>query len=91
MATSNRSEAAVGYSTMDGDTWGSTYLVDGKVYIGNEAGQVLVFKAGKEKKLLQTIQMAGDAPMVRATPVAANGVLYVLTENPTRMYAIGKK
>ncbi len=76
---------------MDGDTWGSPYVVDGKVYIGNEAGQVLIFKTGKEKKLLQTIQMAGDAPMVRATPTVANGVLYVLTENPTKMYAIGKK
>lgn len=76
---------------MGADTWSSPYFVDGKVYIGNEAGQVVVFKAGKEKKVLQTIQMAGDTPMVRVTPVAANGVLYVLSENPCRMYAIAKK
>ena len=55
------------------------------MYIGNEKGQVLIFKHGKTKKLVKTVQMAGK---VRATPVANNGVLYVMTENPCRLWAI---
>lgn len=70
---------------MDGVTWSSPYFVDGKVYMGNDKEQVLIFQHGKEKKLLGTIEMDG---MVRATPVAANGVLYVMTEN--KLYAITK-
>jgi outer membrane protein assembly factor BamB len=76
---------------MDGDTWGSPSFVDGKVFIGNEEGEVLVFKASKEKTLLQTIEMPGTPSQVRATPIVANGVLYILTENPCKMYAVQKK
>jgi outer membrane protein assembly factor BamB len=70
---------------MQADTWSSPYWVDGKVYIGNEAGRMLVFAHGKEKKLLQETQMKGK---IRATPVVANGVLYIITENPCRLHAI---
>jgi outer membrane protein assembly factor BamB len=76
---------------MDADTWSSPYCVDGKVYLGNELGQFLVFKAGKKKELLNTVEMATDsATMIRATPVAANGVLYVVSENPCKLYAIAE-
>lgn len=70
-------------------TWCSTYLVDDKVYIGNEDGMVLVFKHGKEKELLAEIDMGVDK--VRTTAVAANGTLYLMTENPTKLLAISKK
>jgi outer membrane protein assembly factor BamB len=70
---------------MQADTWSSPYWVDGKVYIGNEAGRMLVFAHGKEKKQLQEIQMKGK---IRATPVVVNGVMYVITENPCRLHAI---
>ncbi len=73
---------------MRADTWSSPYWVDGHVYLGNEAGKILVFAHGKEKKLVSTIQMKGK---VRATPVAVNGVLYVITENPCKLWAISKK
>jgi outer membrane protein assembly factor BamB len=73
---------------MKSDTWSSTYWVDGKIYIGNEKGKMLIFQAGKEKKLLAEIDMKGK---VRATPVAVNGVLYVMTENPCKLYAIANK
>jgi outer membrane protein assembly factor BamB len=63
--------------------WSSSYWVDGKVYVGNDNGELLVFAHGKEKKLLSTMNMEGK---IRATPVAANGVLYVMTEN--KLYAI---
>jgi outer membrane protein assembly factor BamB len=71
------------------DCWCSPYWVDGKVYIGNEAGEVLIFQHGKEKKLLKTIETG--ASYVRATPVAVNGIFYLMTENPTRLYAIAAK
>ena len=71
---------------MEADTWSSPYWVDGKIYLGNENGEMLIFEHGKKKKLLNKIQMAN---MIRATPVAANGVLFVVTEGPCELYAIG--
>ncbi len=73
---------------MKADTWSSPYWVDGKVYIGNENGLMYIFQHGKEKKLLETVQMKGK---IRATPVVANGVLYVITENPCRLWAIAAR
>jgi outer membrane protein assembly factor BamB len=70
---------------MKGNTWSSPYWVDGHVYIGNEKGEVHIFKHGKKMELVKKIQMTG---LVRATPVALNGVLYVVTENPCRLWAI---
>jgi len=71
---------------MGAATWSSPYWVDGKIYMGNDNGQVLIFAHGKEKKILGEIDMQGK---VRATPVAANGVLYIMTEN--KLYAIAAK
>jgi outer membrane protein assembly factor BamB len=69
------------------DTWCSTYWVDGKIYFGNDAGQVFIFEHGRKAKLVgQPIDVEGK---VRATPVVANGVLYIVTEN--KMYAIKAK
>lgn len=69
-----------------GQTWSSPYWADNKVYLGNDAGSLFVFAHGKEKKVLAENDM--DSP-VRATPVAANGTLYVMTEN--KLYAIANK
>jgi outer membrane protein assembly factor BamB len=76
---------------MEADTWASPYYVDGKVYIGNEFGEVVVFKAGKEKELVNTVQIAGVSPNVRSTAVVANGTLFLVTENPCKLYAIRKQ
>jgi outer membrane protein assembly factor BamB len=73
------------------DLWCSPTWVDGHVYIGNEDGQLRVYKHGPKKDPLNTIDMTGGgnwAPRVRATPVANNGVLYVMTEDPCRLWAI---
>ena len=69
-----------------GAIWSSPYYADGKVYLGTDAGTVFVFAHGKSKKLLAENEMEGR---VRATPVAANGTLYVMTEN--KLYAIANK
>ena len=63
--------------------WSSPYYVDGKVFQGDEDGHVVVFAAGKEKKVLNTMDMGGS---VYTTPVAANGVLYITTRE--KLYAI---
>ncbi|MBI1913770.1 MAG: PQQ-binding-like beta-propeller repeat protein [Planctomycetes bacterium] len=69
--------------------WSSPYWVDGKVFIGNDDGVMYVFQHGKKKKILAQFDAAPDCK-VRATPVAANGTLFLLTENETKLYAIAK-
>lgn len=63
--------------------WGSTLWVDGKVYIGTEDGDVFIFRHGKEKELINKIEMGEP---IRSTPVVVNGVLYIMTE--IHLYAI---
>ncbi len=58
--------------------WGSPYVVDGKVYLGDEDGDVVVLKAGKTKQLLFETNMSSA---VYTTPVAKDGVLYIVTRN----------
>ncbi len=70
------------------DTWSSPYLVDGKVYLGNEDGIMHIFEASSKLKLVKKVPMKGK---IRATPVAVNGVLYVMTENPCKLWAIKTK
>lgn len=62
--------------------WGSTLVVDGKVYLGNEDGELVILKHGKEKEELDTISY--PAP-IYSTCVVANGTLYVMTQ--THLYA----
>jgi outer membrane protein assembly factor BamB len=58
--------------------WGSTLVADGKVYIGDEDGDVAVFAASKEKKLLSEVNLGAPA---YSTPVVANGVLYIASNS----------
>jgi outer membrane protein assembly factor BamB len=60
----------------EGHIWGASFVADGKIYVGNENGQLIILAAGKEEKVIGTIDMK-DA--IYSTPVAANGVLYVGT------------
>jgi outer membrane protein assembly factor BamB len=66
--------------------WGSPFVADGKVLIGDEDGDVAVLKAGKEMELLFEVNM-GSA--VYTTPVLDSGVLYIASRN--RLYAIEAK
>ncbi len=66
--------------------WGSPYYVDGKVYIGTDDGEIAIFAHGKEKKLLNKIDMG---EVVQSTPTVARGVLYVMTKS--KLYAIAEK
>jgi outer membrane protein assembly factor BamB len=70
---------------MQAHMWGSTFVVDGKVYVGDEDGDFVVFAAAKEKKVLSDVNMG--AP-IYSTPIVANGVMYVGTQ--THLYAIAE-
>ncbi len=63
--------------------WGSAYVADGKVYIGDEDGDIAVLKQGKEEELLYEVNM-GSA--MYTTPVAKDGVMYLASRN--RLYAV---
>ena len=66
--------------------WASPFLIDGKVYLGDEDGDVVVMAHGKEKKQLAEMNM-GSA--VYGTIVPANGVLFI--NNRSQLFAIANK
>jgi outer membrane protein assembly factor BamB len=57
----------------DSAVWGSTLVADGKVYLPTPKG-LFVLAAGREKKVLSQINVGA---IIYATPVAANGTLYI--------------
>ncbi len=56
--------------------WGSPLVADGKVYVGDEDGDLAILAAGKTLKVLAEPNL-GDA--IYTTPAAKDGVLYVVT------------
>jgi len=58
--------------------WGSPWVADGKVYIGDEDGDIAVLKAGPTMELLHENNMGAA---VYTTPVARDGVMYVVSRN----------
>ncbi len=65
--------------------WSSTLVVDGKVFLGNEDGELVVLKAGKDYEEIATIEYPSP---IYSTCVVANGTLYVMTQ--THLYAYGE-
>jgi outer membrane protein assembly factor BamB len=63
--------------------WGSPYLVDNKVFIGTDDGEVWVFPHGA--KLVEPKKMAMHKA-VQMAPVVTNGTLYILAQS--HLYAI---
>jgi outer membrane protein assembly factor BamB len=63
--------------------WGSSLVADGKVYVGDEDGDLVVLSATREKQVLSETNLG--AP-VYSTPVAANHTLYLATT--THLYAL---
>jgi outer membrane protein assembly factor BamB len=62
---------------LEGRVFCSPLCADGKVYIGTEAGRLTVAEAKREKRVLSEIRFDGP---IYATPVAANGVLYIASQ-----------
>jgi outer membrane protein assembly factor BamB len=63
--------------------WGSAYVADGKVYLGDEDGDIVVLKAGPK---LEELYETNVGAAVYTTPVAKDGVLYVVSR--TKLIAI---
>lgn len=66
--------------------WGSPFVADGKVYLGDEDGDVAILKTGKKLELIREVNV-GSA--VYTTPSAKDGVLYIVTRS--ELLAIAKK
>jgi outer membrane protein assembly factor BamB len=66
--------------------WASPLVADGKIYLGDEDGDVVVMAQGKEAKVLTEINM-GSA--VYATAVPAHGMLFL--NNRSQLFAISVK
>lgn len=70
--------------------WGSPFVADGKVYLGDEDGDIVVLKTGKKMEVLHEVNMGSS---VYTTPVAKDGVLYINTRS--KLFALqegaGKK
>jgi outer membrane protein assembly factor BamB len=69
---------------LEGQVWGSPLWVDGKVFIGNDAGVVHIFEAGREKKEPKKIVVGGGA--IRSNMTVVDGVLYLMSSQ--YLYAI---
>lgn len=63
--------------------WGSPFVADGKVYLGDEDGDVVVLRAGRKLEVIGTMNMGNS---VYTTPVAKDGVLYIVSR--TKVFAL---
>jgi outer membrane protein assembly factor BamB len=72
---------------MEAAMWGSPLYADGKIYLGDEDGDVAIFKASKDKSAAEPIAEHNMGSSVYGSPVFANGTLYILSNN--RLFAIG--
>jgi outer membrane protein assembly factor BamB len=66
--------------------WGSPLVADGKVYLGDEDGDVVVLEHGKKEKKIAEMNMGSS---VYSTPVPANGALFIMNRN--QLYALAEK
>ena len=56
--------------------WGSPLIVEDRIYLGDEDGDVVILQTGPAEKVLGEINMEGA---VYSSPVPANGVLFIAT------------
>lgn len=76
--------------------WGSALLVDGKVYVGDEDGDISVFRHSSDPRVAMKQVASGEMVPINAdevgevtnmgddihmTPIVANNVLYIATRS----------
>jgi outer membrane protein assembly factor BamB len=66
--------------------WGSPMVVDGKVYLGDEDGDIAILAATREKKVIGEINMGSS---VYSTPIPVNGAMLIVNRN--QLFAIAEK
>ena len=67
--------------------WGSPMVIDGKVYLGDEDGDVTILNADRTMKVVAENNMGSS---VYSTPVPANGTLFIVNRNQLVALAEGK-
>ena len=77
------------YFTYDmfAQSWGSPLIADGRVFIGDEDGDVAIFEFGRENN--EPVEEVNMGTSVYSTPVAANGTLFISTKD--KLFAISKQ
>lgn len=70
---------------MHAATWGSVLIVDGKVYVGDEDGDMAIFELSKTLNLLAEHNMVNS---VYSTPIVANDTLFI--SHKSTLFAIKK-
>jgi len=63
--------------------WGSVLIVDGKVYVGDEDGDITIFELSKKKTILAENSMINS---IYSTPIVANNTLFI--SNKSTLFAI---
>ena len=58
--------------------WSSALVADGRIYLGDEDGDVVVLKPGKEEVVLAEMNLGSS---VYSSAVPANGTLYIASRN----------
>lgn len=66
-------------------SWGSPLIVENKIYLGNEDGDVAILELSRKLKDVNVVKMGNS---VYTTPIVAHNVLYVA--NRTHLYAIAE-
>ena len=66
--------------------WGSPMVIDGKVYLGDEDGDITILNADRTLKMVAENNMGSS---VYSTPVPANGTLFVVNRN--QLIALSEK
>jgi outer membrane protein assembly factor BamB len=67
--------------------WGSPIVIDGKVFLGDEDGDVTILNADKAMKVVAENNMGSS---VYSTPTPANGALFIVNRNQLVAVAEGK-
>jgi outer membrane protein assembly factor BamB len=65
--------------------WGSPMVIDGKVYLGDEDGDITILEASRTKKVIAESNMGSS---VYATAVPANGTLFIVDRS--RLFALAE-
>jgi len=63
--------------------WGSPLIVEDKVYVGDEDGDIAIFKLSSKQELIGEVSMGSS---VYSTPIVANNTLYI--SNKDHVFAI---
>ena len=74
------------YYTFDmlAQSWGTPLIADGRMFMGDEDGDISVFELGAENK--EPIEEINMGTSIYSTPVAANGTIYISTKD--KLFAI---